>query len=121
MNRSSIIPYIGFGVIIVLIVGYVIFRFTPLLSGPQIKVTSPETYLVTESSTVNLVLETKRVTMLEIQGLPIDIQKSGTTEYPYILSEGINRIDIRAEDKYGSEKKRAIVVIKKVENPQESL
>lgn len=121
MNRSSIIPYIGFGFLILLIVGYIVFRFTPLLSGPHMTVNSPDSYLLTTEKIIPIVVETKRVTLLEIQGLPIDIQKSGLTEYQYVLSDGINRIDLRAEDQYGSERKRSILVIKKVENPQESL
>ena len=121
MNRSSIIPYIGFGLVVLLILGYVLFRFFPLLSGPEINVIFPEAYSVTEEDSVTISIETKRVTVLEIQGLPVDIQKSGVTEYPYLLSVGVNRIDIRAEDGYGSEKKRSILVIKKVENPTESL
>lgn len=117
MNRAKILPVAGFALVICLILGYILFRFLPLIIGPEIAVTYPDSYLVTSESFIDITLETKRVSNLTIQGLPIDVQKSGTTIYRYQLSEGINRIHIFGADTYGSSKKSSILVIKKSGKP----
>lgn len=113
MNRTSILPYVGFGFVLLIIISYALFRFFPLLVGPEIRLISPSSYLVTEQESIMLEIETKRVVKLEIQGLSVDIQKDGVTEYPYFLSDGVNRISVYAEDGYGSSESSSLLVIKK--------
>lgn len=118
MNSSSIVPKIGIGIIVIAIIGYVVFRFMPLVSGPSLDLVSPFSYSVTNKDSVEIVLETNRVTRLVIQGLRVDINKSGNTTYSYQLSEGTNRINIEAYDKYESRSDLSLLVLKNSGKPE---
>ena len=117
MNKTSILPKAGFGIVILMILGYVLFRFAPLLIGPSIMLVSPEAYTTTNQSSVDLVFETDRVTKLVIQGLDVDVSKNGRTTYTYQLAEGVNRIVVQAYDTYESQENIAILVLKNSGKP----
>lgn len=117
MNQTSILPKLGFGLIILVITGYALFRFTPLIMGPSISMISPLKYSTTDQDSIELILKTNRVTRLVIQGLDTDVSKKGETVYNYQLSEGINRIMIEAYDAYDSRKDIAITVVKNSGKP----
>jgi len=113
MDTKRLVPKILLGIITLIIAAYCLFRFLPLLSGPDLVLISPAKNITTTESFVDLVIATQRVSQMHIQGLPIDIEKNNTTTYRYYLSQGMNNITIEASDTYETTKKIAFFVLKK--------
>ena len=99
--KKNPLPFVVIVIGIVAIASYVIFRFYPLLTGPQITLISPtEKEFITTESSIEISLEHERLTTLKIQGERQDINDSGTSTYRYYLSEGNNTIKIQGCDQY---------------------
>ena len=95
------------------VAGYALFRFSPLITGPQINVIYPESQMITDELFVDITMETTRVTDLYIQGFEIDIDSSEVTVHRHYLSNGNNSITIEGCDQYDSCKQISLFVYKK--------
>jgi len=113
MNSKSPFIKIFVAIICLVILGYGLFRFYPLVVGPQLALENFEGVITTTEQFIDLEIETKRATVLQVQGNNIDISNSGRTPKRIYLSEGINTISLYAEDTYGSSKDLSIFVLKK--------
>lgn len=107
--NSSILKILIISFIGLILIGYIVFRFYPLVSGPSLSVTHQQTDLV-DVSYIDLTIKTARVTSLSVQGDAIDISDSGTTSAQYYLSTGSNTILIQGCDQYDTCKDEEIFV-----------
>lgn len=109
---NNILPRLIFSVLLIGILGYAAFRFAPLYLGPQISLVSPSNGQSISTDFVDIELETKRVSELTINGLPIFINKEGKTIYRTYLELGIQSIKIEAKDIYKKSEEIEFSVIK---------
>lgn len=92
---------IGAGVIIAsVIVGYAIFQFQDLLSGPTITITSPQNGQTLESPLVEISGTARRVAFISLNGRQIFTNPQGEFREQLVLSTGYNIITVSAEDKF---------------------
>lgn len=97
---------------VVLIIGYGIFRFAPLFMGPHIAILTPQNMSLVTADFTDIEIETKRVSELFVNDLPIFINADGVTTHRVYLEEGISTISIKAQDIYDSFKEIEFSVIK---------
>lgn len=99
---SSILTYIGIGIVIVVFVGYVLFQARLLISGPRVQITEEFAVVQTERQ-ITLIGTAKNITDITINGNPIVTDAEGNFSYTIVLENGYNKTSIRAHDRYGRE------------------
>lgn len=91
---------------------FVFGRFWPLLSGPSIKLSSPQ-YIYTTGGLVEIKGTVKRTSDLFIAGAAVPPDQNGNFVYRLFPQEGHTIIEVIATDRFGRSKKDEISVYKK--------
>ena len=113
MNTQQIIPRIALTIAIVAIVAYAAFRVFGLTSGPEITIFHPADGMTVAEEYIDLIVETERAEQLTINGRIVDLDQNGKINERLYLTRGPHRFEIIATDRYGSEQKTALFVVKK--------
>lgn len=107
--RDSRLTRVLLGVLFIIIVGYAYFEIRGLLYGPRIHV--PEAVMQVDEQYIVLKGKADRIATLSMNGSPINVTEDGAFEEPYLLSPGLNRIVLDAEDKYGLKRQEVLQVV----------
>ena len=97
--RDSRITRIALGLFFVVVIGYAYFEARGLIYGPRILV--PAEVAEVHERFVTITGRAERISELRMNGKPIAVTEEGDFEEPYLLTPGLNRIILDAEDKYG--------------------
>lgn len=116
MQSHKLVPLVSIGIFILAIAGYALFRFSPLFLGPSVTVVSPSDGTLVTEPYIDLVLETKRVSELHVNGLQIFIEADGETIHRLYLEEGVQTIIVDAYDLYDAHKQIQFSILKRTEN-----
>jgi hypothetical protein len=98
-------------VTVCLLVGYGFFNSRSLIFGPSIEIFEPVS-LESEVAENTLLIKgrVKNMTYLSLNGRPIFVNPEGLFEEKLLLSPGFNTIEIRARDRFKTEKVKTIRV-----------
>lgn len=107
--RDSRITRILIVVFFVIVAGYAYFEARGILYGPRIVV--PEGVTEVTEQFITLRGRADRIANLNMNGKPITVTEDGTFEEPYLLSPGLNRVVLDAEDKYGRKQQEVIQIV----------
>jgi hypothetical protein len=107
--RDSRLSRIALGAFFIIIIIYAYYEARGLLFGPRINV--PSGVAVSQERFVFVRGSAERISELSINGKPVPVTEGGEFEEPYLLSDGYNRIFLRARDKYGRTSERVVEVI----------
>ncbi|HEY4522300.1 MAG TPA: hypothetical protein VJH91_01535 [Candidatus Paceibacterota bacterium] len=107
--RDSRITKIALIVFFVVVIGYAYYEARGILFGPRITITST----VTEVHEPFIIIKGRadRISALSMNGKAISVTETGQFEEPYLLAEGLNRIILDAEDKYGRSRQETIQIV----------
>lgn len=107
--RDSRLTKIILVVFFLLVLGYAFFEAQGALFGPSIQVPEEPTEVHEELITIKGVAE--RISSLTMNGASIQVTETGAFEEPYLLTRGLNRIVLDAEDKYGRRTQEVVEII----------
>ena len=107
--RDSRITKYALVVFFLVVAAYGYYEARGILFGPRISVGSE----ITEVHDPFIVIKGKadRISELHMNGKAITVTEEGAFEEPYLLSEGLNRIVLDAEDKYGRSRQEVIQIV----------
>ncbi len=107
--RDSFLTKVVLAVFFVLVVGYAYYEARAVIYGPRITVTSA----LEEVSDPYIVIEGQadRIAALSMNGQPIAVTEDGAFQEPILLSPGLNRIVLDAEDRYGRKRQEVIEIV----------
>ena len=107
--RDSRIVSIAIILFFILAIGYAIFEAQGLVFGPRIDVSSAPQEV--HDPFVTISGKTERISALTMQGQPIDVTETGQFSEPYLLTPGLNRIELVATDKYGRTSRQVLQIV----------
>lgn len=107
--RDSRITRVVLVVFFILVVVYAYYEARGILFGPSIEVTS-SIEEVTEPF-ISISGKAERISSLTMNGNPVAVTETGEFSEPYLLSPGINRIVLDAEDTYGTKRQKIIQIV----------
>lgn len=107
--RDSRITIIALVVFFVLVAVYAYFEARGLLFGPRINV--PSTALETHERFILIKGSAERISSLSMNGEQIEVTEDGAFSEPYLLSPGLNRVALDAEDKYGRTRHEVLQIV----------
>ena len=99
-KSAFILKVTGFTILVVIVVGYTLFRSIPYIQGPQIRITSPQDGSTIATSTIRITGQAARINSLFINGSPISIDKDGNFAETLIVFKGANIITVDAVDRF---------------------
>ncbi len=86
--------------VVLVILGYGLFRIKDLANGPDIELASPVDGATTSNSLVEIKGKASRIATISLNNRQIFTDKNGNFREPLLLAGGYNQIEIRAEDKF---------------------
>lgn len=107
--RDSRLVKIGLGIFFLIVIAYAYFEARGLLYGPVINTTSEVT--VSNDRFITIHGSAERIAELSMNGKQLSVTEQGAFEEPYLLSNGYNRIVLRARDKYGRTSEKVVEII----------
>jgi len=107
--RDSRLVKIGLGIFFLIVIAYAYFEARGLLYGPVINTTSEVT--VSHDRFITIHGSAERIAELSMNGKQLSVTEQGAFEEPYLLSNGYNRIVLRARDKYGRTSEKVVEII----------
>lgn len=116
MQRRTLRKTIKYSVIATLIVVVFvlsIYEFRNLVSGPIIKINSPDNYLVTDQPTIKISGNIKNAVLTSINDNPIFIDTEGNFNQIYLVAQGLNHIKVYAKDRFDKEDMVILTVVGK--------
>ncbi len=93
------------------ILGYTYFQMQNLVSGPIITVSTPQDGEEFSSSIVEIVGTAKNISSISLNDRQIYINESGVFKEKFILSKGYNVVTVQAEDRFGIETKKVLMLV----------
>ena len=107
--RDSRITKYALIVFFLVVAAYGYYEARGILFGPRISVNSE----ITEVHDPFIVIkgQADRISELHMNGKAITVTEQGAFEEPYLLSEGLNRIVLDAEDKYGRSRQEVLQIV----------
>lgn len=85
-----------------------------MILGPKIEINDLEkTFSVENSPSITLTGNIRNSILTTLNGRPIYIDTKGNFKETVLLSLGINRIELFAEDKFGKEEKEIVEIFRK--------
>ena len=105
-NRLAKTALIAF---FILVIFYAYYEVRGLLFGPNIKTSSAVT--VSHERFITIRGKAERISELSMNGKPVPVTEEGAFDEPYLLTNGYNRIFLRARDKYGRTSEKVVEVI----------
>lgn len=100
---------IVFAVFFLIIIVYAYYEARGMLYGPVINTSSGAT--VSHERFITIKGTADRISSLFMNGKAITVTENGAFEEPYLLSDGYNRIILRAQDKYGRSSDKVLEII----------
>lgn len=107
--RDSHLTKIGLGIFFAVVIAYAYFEARGLLYGPVINTTSEVT--VSHDRFITIHGSAERIAEISMNGKQLSVTEEGAFEEPYLLSNGYNRIVLRARDKYGRTSEKVVEII----------
>lgn len=99
------------GLLIIITIGYGLFRAYPLVAGPSIIIFNPQDGDMVASSTFELSGQVKRANMITLQGRPITIDTDGYFSETLVPHAPYTILVLAATDAYGETITKTIRVI----------
>lgn len=96
-------------VFFLVLAGYGYYELRGILFGPRIEISTSaeevhEPYIMVSG-------RAEHISSLSMNGHPISVTEDGYFDEPYLLSEGLNRILLDAEDTYGQQRQEVFEVV----------
>ena len=107
--RDSRFTTVALVVFFILALGYALFEARGIILGPTITV-SGEVSDVHEQF-VMIKGAAQRISLLSMNGKPVQVTKEGAFAESYLLAPGYNRIVLNAKDQYGRTTERVLEII----------
>lgn len=107
--RDGRITKIILVVFFILVILYAYYEARGLLFGPSIEV--PKEVSTVHDRFITIHGKATRIAQLTMNGKPVTVTEDGAFEEPYLLSDGYNRIVLRAQDRYGRTRESIIEVV----------
>ncbi|KKW09408.1 MAG: YD repeat protein [Candidatus Kaiserbacteria bacterium GW2011_GWA2_49_19] len=93
----------------ILVIFYSYYEARGRLFGPRIEV--PQGTAVVHERFITINGKAESIAELTMNGKPVTVTEDGAFGEPYLLSDGYNRIVLRARDKYGRASEKVVEVI----------
>lgn len=107
--RDGRITKVILALFFVLVALYAYYEARGLLFGPSIEVSDKTA--VSHDRFITVHGKAARIAQLTMNGKPVTVTEDGAFEEPYLLSDGYNRIVLRAQDGYGRTRESVIEVM----------
>jgi hypothetical protein len=107
--RDSFLTKVVLAIFFILVVGYAYYEARGIMYGPRITVTS-DVHEVNEPYVI-ISGQAERIAALWMNGQPIAVTEDGVFEEPFLLSPGLNRIVLDAEDRYGRKRQKIVQIV----------
>ncbi len=107
--RDARLATLALGAFFVLVLGYALFEARTMLIGPSIAV--PTEAIETSEPLVTIAGHARRISALFMNGAEVAVTEEGAFEEPYVLAEGLNRIVLDAQDRYGRHAQKVLEVV----------
>jgi hypothetical protein len=111
-TRKKLELYLITGLVIIAL-GYGLYRAYPLLAGPTITITSPHDGDTVASSTFQVTGTVKRANVITMQGRPITIDTEGAFNETLVASPPYTILVVTATDSYGKTTTKTLRVVPK--------
>jgi hypothetical protein len=85
---------------------YAYYEARGLLFGPSISV--PDNPSIVQDRFITIHGKAERIAQLTMNGRPVTVTEDGAFDEPFLLSDGYNRIVLRAQDRYGRARENVI-------------
>ncbi len=107
--RDSAISRIVLAIFFLILIGYGYYELRGILFGPKITVTSDIQEV--HEPFITIQGRADHIASLRMNGKAVSVTENGAFEEPYLLSPGLNRIILDAEDTYGKRSQRVVLVV----------
>ncbi len=87
--------------LIVIVIGFAASRFTTVIAGPSITITSPTDGAVLTDPTVTISGQAKRINKISLNDRAIFTDDMGNFNETLLLGEGYTILVVKAEDQFG--------------------
>ena len=114
MGRQSFIrllKWLGIGLIILVVVGYAVWRSLDYLRGPEIEIFEPTNGLAISLPTVTIIGRADRVNDLKLNGDTLSIDEQGNFKETVIVFPGLNKIRLDGQDQFGRKTSKEIDLV----------
>ncbi|MCH7541278.1 helix-turn-helix domain-containing protein [Patescibacteria group bacterium] len=100
------------GILVLGVVAYLFFQYQSFTAAPRLEIEEPKDNIKISSPEVNVVGKTWNDVVLKINGEKIQVSPGGTFSVSVSLKEGINKLTITAENRFGkiNTKLRTVIV-----------
>mgnify|MGYP000179512293 CR=1 FL=1 len=112
-NLNTYLKIVGIILFVVAIFGYAFFQARNIITGPTIKISSPENGSSLEESLVGIKGVAKNISRISMNGSQIFTDDKGIFSEKLLLSYGYNIITIKAKDRFGRDTKETLELIYK--------
>ena len=112
-NLKTYLKFTFIGIFVVVIFGYALFQARNIISGPVIKIQTPENGASLEHSLINIEGVAKNISHISMNDRQIFTDERGAFSEKLLLSYGYNIITIKARDRFGRETKETLKLIYK--------
>lgn len=100
------------GLALLIIASYIWLQIRTLTSPPQLTIISPEGETVVEKDIVEIIGQVNQDAVIVINNQTINTQKDGSFAEKIKLAEGINNIEIRAENRFKKQTIKNLQILK---------
>lgn len=113
MTRKIVMWSLG-GIFLLFVICLSGYELSKMILGPKIEINDLEkTFSVENSPSITLTGNIRNSILTTLNGRPIYIDTKGNFKETVLLSLGINRIELFAEDKFGKEEKEIVEIFRK--------
>jgi len=106
-----------FALLVVIVVGYAIWRSMAYVNGPGIEIFQPVDGATVSSTTVEVVGRASRVSSLSLDSYPITMDQNGNFSETLIVFPGVDFITVSATDQFGRSTKKIVEIMGTVALP----
>lgn len=112
-NPKTYLKFTFISIFAIVIFGYALFQARNIISGPVIKIQTPENGISLNYSLVNIEGTAKNISHISFNDRQIFTDEDGEFSEKLLLSYGYNIITIKARDRFGRETKEILELIYK--------
>ena len=109
--RSSRIIGVVLALFFLGVLGYGYFEARHILYGPTIDIATPSAPLSVSSPLVHIRGTAENITLLRMNGAPIQVTEAGAFDEALLLAPGYNKVVLSASDKLGRTTERVLEIM----------
>lgn len=109
-----LVKMIGVVIFVGIIIVFIFFRTLNYTRGPSITIAEPENGMTTSVNTITIRGQALRINKLTLNGNPITTDEQGFWSQKIIVLEGLNKIMVVGEDKFGRSVSQILDIVGKM-------